>query len=81
MRTTMTLSDDVAARLRRLRTRGKFKDLVNEAIRMGLDQIEGRKDTRQSSAYRLRAVKAEPRRTNLDNIAEVLSEIESDTHP
>lgn len=81
MRTTMTLSDDIAVRLRRLRTRGKFKDLVNDAIRAGLDEIERRKADRPSSHYRLRAVKAEPRRTNLDNITEVLTEIESDTHP
>jgi Arc/MetJ-type ribon-helix-helix transcriptional regulator len=80
VRTTLTLSDDVAARLRRLRARGKFKDLVNDALRAGLDQLE-RRSAEPKADYRLTPVKAHPRRTNLDNISEVLAEIESDTHP
>jgi len=41
MRTTLTLDDDVAAALERLRrTRNaSLKDLVNEALRRGLDNI------------------------------------------
>ena len=39
-RTTLTLEDDVAERLREesLRTGNSFKDVVNEAIRAGLDR-------------------------------------------
>ena len=39
-RTTLTLEDDVAARLRaEVRRRGRsFKDVVNDAIRAGLDR-------------------------------------------
>ncbi len=44
MRTTLTIDDDVAARLERLRGNGRtFKKLVNEALRAGLDELEGRK--------------------------------------
>ena len=42
MRTTLTLDDDVAVRLERLRKdRGDtFKAVVNEALRRGLDAID-----------------------------------------
>lgn len=41
MRTTLTLDDDVAARIERLRkTREQgLKEIVNEALRRGLDQM------------------------------------------
>jgi len=43
MRTTLTLEDDVAATIRRLRGEGddSLKDIVNRALREGLRQIEG----------------------------------------
>ena len=42
MRTTLTLEDDVAARLKRLerKSRRSFKELVNAALREGLDRID-----------------------------------------
>jgi len=41
MRTTLTIDDDVAAQLERLRVRRKtsFRDLVNEALRRGVEQM------------------------------------------
>ena len=41
MRTTLTLDKDVAATLERLRRRGdlRYRDLVNDALRRGLQQI------------------------------------------
>lgn len=43
MRTTVTLDDDVASRLRRLRAaRGGQKKLINDLLRMGLDRMEQR---------------------------------------
>ena len=77
MRTTITLEQDVAARLERLRKTKPFKDLVNDALRAGLDEIE-RKQTRRPPRYSLRPVEGEPLRTNLDNVAEVLAEVEGD---
>jgi len=43
MRTTLTLDDDVAAELRRMvRTTGRpFKQVVNEALRVGLLRTSG----------------------------------------
>jgi len=41
MRTTLTLDDDVAVRLERLRRKGRtLKEVVNEALRAGLDELE-----------------------------------------
>ena len=41
MRTTLTLDDDVAVRLERLRRNGRpLKEIVNEALRAGLDALE-----------------------------------------
>ena len=77
MRTTLTLDDDVAARLKRLSRGGRFKDLVNQALRRGLDRLESREPR---TAYRVSAVKLGPRRADLDNVAEVLAETEGDDH-
>ena len=40
MRTTVTLDNDVASRIERLKKTRPFKQLVNDALRAGLDQIE-----------------------------------------
>ncbi len=42
MRTTLTLDDDVAVRLKRLHKKrdASFKEVVNEAMRLGLDRLE-----------------------------------------
>ena len=43
MRTTLTIEDDVAVRLERLRASGgTFKDVVNQVMRAGLDALEER---------------------------------------
>jgi metal-responsive CopG/Arc/MetJ family transcriptional regulator len=78
MRTTVTLEKDVAVRLKRLRKSRPFKDLVNDALRAGLDHIES-KPSSKARRYVITAVKGRPRRTNLDNIAEVIAEVEGDS--
>jgi len=49
MRTTLTLDDDVAATLNRLRRERDIalRDLVNEALRVGLQQISKPHQVRQ----------------------------------
>jgi metal-responsive CopG/Arc/MetJ family transcriptional regulator len=78
MRTTVTLEEDVAARLKRLRKDRPFKDLVNDALRAGLDTMESKHSSKQRR-YVITPVKGHPLRTNLDNIAEVLAQVEGDS--
>jgi Arc/MetJ family transcription regulator len=74
MRTTLTVDDDVAAKLKRLAKDRSFKETVNEALRAGLHALESADN--QQDHYRTEAVVGRPRLKNLDNIAEVLSESE-----
>lgn len=67
MRMTLTLDNDVAAELKRLRREeGKrFNAIVNDALRRGL---------RQSKPFRTRSVSlGKPKLANLDNITEALA--------
>ena len=81
MRTTLTLDDDVSAKLKSLakRTGKSFKETVNEAIRCGLTVIP----TTQCAAT-FRVVDRDLGNTqpgiNLDNVAEVLEQGESPQH-
>jgi hypothetical protein len=79
MRTTLTIDDDVAAQIERLRrTRdASLKDLVNEALRRGLQEIDaeptGRKPfrTRSFDCGRLLI-------DNIDCVGEVLAMLDAE---
>ena len=74
MRTTLSLDDDVAVALKRLRkARGtSLKQLVNETLRAGLKQMGGR--PRRREPYRTRPVSlGQVRIGSIDNVAEALS--------
>ncbi len=77
MRTTITLEADVTVRLERLRRDRPFKELVNEALRRGLDALESGPD--EVTIYTVQTVAGEPHRVDLDNVAEVLAAVEGDT--
>lgn len=71
MRTTLTLDDDVAVRLERLRRNGRtLKEVVNEALRAGLDVLEEPK-TRQRKQYTTPMDLGEPL-VPIDDISAVL---------
>lgn len=80
MRTTLTLDEDVAAKLRsEARKKGKpFKQVVNEALRQGLVV---RTATRKSTPFR---VKARPMRLrpglSLDSISDLIEQVEGPFH-
>lgn len=74
MRTTLTLDDDVAAALERLRRRGdaSYRDLVNEALRAGLKHMTT--GPRKPGTFRTKAVSlGGSRLASVDNVAEVLA--------
>ncbi len=79
MRTTLTLEDDVAARVERLRRqrRAPLKSVINEALRLGLEQMDA--PARTSEPYRTPSHNlGKCLLPNLDNIAEVLAVAEGE---
>ena len=81
MRTTITLDDDVAARLKAAvrRHRKPFKALVNEAIRGGLDALERPRPARQP--FSTTGFDLGPSLVgSLDNVEEVLARVEGEAH-
>jgi hypothetical protein len=80
MRTTLSLDDDVAATLERLR-KGRdsgLKELINEALRRGLKDMSAR--PKRSQAFHTRSVAlGRVRLASIDNVGEALAlaEVES----
>ena len=72
MRTTVTFDHDVAVRLKRLRKERDLclKELINEAVRQGLDAIEAPPKPRKP--FVTRAFDLGEPLMNLDNVGEVL---------
>ena len=80
MRTTLSLDDDVAAQLDRVRRKsgGTFKATVNEALRRGLAQLE--RPAKPSRRPRTRSVSlGRPTVPDVDNVADLLSVVEGDS--
>lgn len=75
MRTTLTIDDDVAARLKRLSRGRSFKELTNQALRLGLHAMES---DQLEAPYATEPANGKPRILNLDNVAEVIAESERD---
>jgi hypothetical protein len=78
MRTTITIDNDVLERARAIsaKLRTPFKTVINEALRVGLDQVEQPAKCRhyktKPHAMGLKAGR------NLDNIQELLAQIEGE---
>jgi hypothetical protein len=78
MRTTLTIEDDVAALLDRLRKSrdASLKDLVNEGLRRGLREMAAPKPR---EPFRTRSVSlGRVRMAGVDNIGEVLATAEGE---
>lgn len=79
MRTTLTLDDDVAVKLKAASKHRPFKVVVNEVLRAGLSTLEKRPPGRKP--YRTRGFDLGSSRIgSLDNVEEVLSRIEGEDH-
>ena len=81
MRTTMTLDKDVASRLDRVarRRRVPMKTLVNDALRAGLEVLDGPPAAR--SAFRTRGFDLGPSLVgSLDNVEDVIARVEGEGH-
>jgi len=80
MRTTLTLDDDVAAALERLRKSrdASLKQLVNEALRRGLEEMRGRPKRREPLQTRSVAL-GRVRVASIDDIGEALAIADGET--
>jgi len=81
VRTTLTLDEDVWAKLRgEMRKSGRpFKEEVNHFLRLGLSTLRG-KAPRAPFVVRARPLGTRPG-VDYDNVAELLEQIEGATHP
>ena len=81
MRTTLTLDDDVAARLKALARRSgrAFREVVNETLRRGLARPPA---ARPREPFKVQARDLGRLRPglSLDNIAELLEQVEGPLH-
>ena len=78
MRTTLTLDDDVAVQLERLRRAREvsLKDLVNDALRRVLREMSAKPKKREP--FRTRTFDLGPFLINIDNVAEALAHAEGE---
>jgi plasmid stability protein len=79
VRTTLTLDDDVAAKLKAAAKGRSFRAVVNDALRAGLAALEKRVPLREP--YQTRGFDLGPSLVgSLDNVEEVLSRAEGERH-
>jgi hypothetical protein len=78
MRTTLTIDDDVAVRLERVRRErdANLKDVVNDALRRGLDNIEAPPKPRKP--FRTKTFNGGEFLFPIDNVAEALAYAEGE---
>jgi hypothetical protein len=78
MRTTLTLDDDVAVQLKRLRKArdANLRDLVNEALRLGLRELTAKPKKRKPFATKAFHM-GEPL-ISIDNVAEAIAYVEGE---
>lgn len=78
MRTTLSIDDDIAVHLERLRRarNASLKDLVNEALRRGLRDMSA--PTRKRKPFRTRTHDMGKPLVNLDNVAETLAYLDGE---
>ena len=81
MRTTLSLDDDVAAKLksRARRTGRAFKDVVNDALRRGLAEVAPGV-SRAKFVVKARDLGRVRPGLDLDNIGELLDQVEGSHH-
>lgn len=78
MRTTLTIEDDVAAELERLRRDGEqsLKDVVNDALRRGLREMRSR--PKHGKPFRTKVYDMGSSLIDIDNVAEAIAYAEGE---
>jgi len=80
MRTTLTIDEDVAVQLERLRRErnASLKDVVNDTLRQGLRAAEAPAKPRKP--YRIKTYDLGPALVDIDNVAEAIAAIEGESY-
>jgi Ribbon-helix-helix protein, copG family len=80
MRTTLTIDDDVAVQLERLRRARdvSLRDVINDALRRGLREINAKPKKREP--FRTRSFNMGPFLVNIDNVAEAIAYAEGEAY-
>ena len=80
MRTTLTIDNDVAIALERVRQRDSLslKAAVNEALRRGLRVMDAQDDAPPKERYQVQPWDSGGMRANIDSVAEALDWAEGD---
>lgn len=78
MRTTLTIDDDVAAEIERVRREREqnLKDVVNDALRLGLREMRARPKRRK--AFHTKTYDMGSPLVNIDNVAEAIAYAEGE---
>lgn len=79
MRTTLTIDDDVAVQLERLRRAGdsSLKEVINDVLRRGLRDVSA--PPKKRKPFRTQPITGvKPLLDNVDNVAEVLASLEGE---
>lgn len=78
MRTTLTIDDDVAVQLERLRRKhdASLKVVINDALRRGLSDME--QQPKKRKPFRTRSFNLGEPLISIDNIAETLAYLEGE---
>jgi hypothetical protein len=81
MRTTLTLDDDVAAKLKAEARRAgrRFRDVVNDTLRRGLASASGRAP-RQPFKVEARDLGSVRPGLSLDNVGDLIEQVEGPLH-
>jgi hypothetical protein len=81
MRTTLTLDDDVAAKLKAEARRAgrRFRDVVNDTLRRGLASASGRAP-RQPFKVETRDLGSVRPGLSLDNVGDLIEQVEGPLH-
>ncbi len=81
MRTTLSLDDDIAAQLEQLRARGdrSFRQLVNDALRVGLAYLDRESATPRGPFTRAVSLGV-PRLPDVDDVSEALAITEGESY-
>lgn len=78
MRTTLTIDEDVAVQLERIRLGrdASLRDIVNEALRLGLQEMHAPKEPRKP--FRTRTFRMGKPLVNIDDVTEALAHAEGE---